>query len=348
MAGLPANFPLWAAVEHYQLLLQESGDADEDSSAAAGLGVSAECGSSDVQQQQQQRVQAAVAVVAPAVHAALAAPLTAPAEAEAVAALAESAAAEWALVQSDAPLRQLTTAKALALLRRDRPPWLCARFWTVAAPALAKRLEALVYQSAASADLYRACSLNERLLEGCSLMLRGMKDDTAFVKAAAQYELPELSDDDALDADTNSTEHTAAADSVAVESAKARAVGVADLVADAEQQRQQEQCEQHDSVDSQACAAVKSAASAVAAAEEAVAVADASCTQQTASTEQTADDNEQQQQQVVVVTPNAVAELCSTAALSSAAVDVLASDMIRAAEGTDAQSESLSAATATT
>jgi ankyrin repeat protein len=123
ITGLQGNVAMRAAVEHYELLLEQSleNETDDDDSSCA------EDSSSDAQQQQQ-REQAAVAAVAPAVLAAVATPLmtlpataAAAAQAEAAAeaaAASEAAAAEWALVQSDAPVRQLTLAKAAAVLQR--------------------------------------------------------------------------------------------------------------------------------------------------------------------------------------------------------------------------------------
>jgi trimeric autotransporter adhesin len=347
IANLQRTAAMRAAVEHYELLPEYS-DSEGSSSDAAGLGAAAESGSSDVQQQQQQqRQQAAVAVVAPAVLAAVAAgPLAAPAapaEAAAAALAGRQAAEQWKLVQSEAPLRQLTLAKARAVLRRNRPPWLSARFWAAAVPALAKQLEAIVYESTTDAHMYSACSLNEQLLEHSFMMIHTLQSDANVRTAAAQDELPEQSDDETADTEADSTEHTAAADSAAAESAKAGAVAIADLVTRSLQQHQPQQCEQADSTtDKQACAAVESTVAA--AVVEAAAVADARCTQQTACTKQTADDNEQQQQQVVAVTLSSVAaERCSIATLRSDAVKVAASEVLNTADTSDAPCEPLSA-----
>jgi hypothetical protein len=167
------NAAMLAAAEHYELLLEQSDD-DEDSSDAASSELLAESSSSDAQQQQQQqqqqRVQAAAAVVAPAVLAAVALPVT-PAIAAASKLADKQGAEAWALMQSDAPLRQLTIAKAAALLRRNRPEWLPERFWVAAVPAAAQRLEDVIYSIASSADEYYHNTLNKRLLDGCDMLL---------------------------------------------------------------------------------------------------------------------------------------------------------------------------------
>jgi hypothetical protein len=248
------------------------------------------------------------------VLAAVALPPDAPADAAAAALVDKQAAEEWAQMQSDAPLRQLTVAKALAVLRRNRPEWMHEELWTPSLPVAAKQLEALMYGAASSVEMYTACTLNDRLLESCHTLTHTLQSNATVVAAAAQYLLPELSDDDDTsdtdsDADAYSTEHTVAcaASSAAVQS---RVLDDVERLVDSRSQRQQQQqqrqqqCEQLDSTDLEADVAgertvstvdVATAVAAPAAVAATAAVVEASCTQQAASTIQIAVAYERQQ-----------------------------------------------------